>query len=245
MFYANPRGYNRGMMKPLLVLAALAALVTPVRAASPLDVGRFEVLPGTTGVVVAAPHGGFDLDSDAMARQIALNIGAGYVLASGFRTREHPWNVNRPTAGVGLKEDEEVHTPEAQVVYDAYAKRVRALAPMLYVEMHGNNRKESAGWIETATVNIPEAEARIFQADFRGRVGLLDASYPRFDLRIEPFDEIHYHAASAKLQGVFRDVPRVVHMETPRAMRSDERVRSRYAWIIAECVDDLSQRLRR
>lgn len=242
MFYANPYGYNRGMMKPLLVLAALTALAAPT---SPLDAGRFEVLPSTTGVVVGAPHGGFDWLSDAMARQIALNIGAGYVLASGFRTREHPWNVNRPTAGVGMKEDQEAHTPEAQVVYDAYAKRVRALAPTLYVEIHGNNRQQSAGWIETATVNIPEPEARIFQADFRGRVGMLDASYPRFDLRIEPFDEIHYHAASAKSQGVFRDVPRVVHMETPKAMRTNERVRSRYAWILAECVDDMACRLAR
>jgi hypothetical protein len=224
------------MLKPLLVLAALA---TP----SPLATGHFETLPSTTGVVVAAPHGGYDLYSDDMARQMAWAIGAGYVLASGFRTYDHPWNVNRPTAGAGLKADDEAHTPEAQMVYEAYAARVRKLAPTLYVEVHGNNRPESARQIETATVNIPEAEARAFQADFRGRVAVLDASYPRFDMKIEPFDPIHYHASSAKKQGVFCLVPRVVHMETPKAMREDVRVRSRYAWILAQCVEALSRKL--
>jgi hypothetical protein len=240
------------MTKPLLVLTALAALSAPFTgggpqalATSPLEAGHFEASRGATCVVVAAPHGGFDLESDTMARQVALTIGAGYLLATGFRTFDHPWNVNRPTAGVGLKEEDEARTPEAQQVYEAYAQRLKQLAPCLYVEIHGNNRRESAGQIETATVNIQEGAARAFQADFRTRVAALDASYPRFDLKIEPLDAIHFRATSTKAQGVFTLVPRAVHLETPKAMRTDERVRSRYAWILAECVDDLACRLQR
>lgn len=231
------------MRQLLLVLALAATLAAPAAAASPLSEGRFEVLPGLTGVLVAAPHGGYDLHSDDVARRVALATGAGYVLAGGFRTFAHPWNVNRPTAGAGRTPDQEERTPEAGVVYAAYARHVTAQAPRLYVEIHGNARAESAGWIEAATVNLPEPLVSAFQADFRRRVAALDASYPRFDLKIEPFDAIHFRATSAKQQGVFRLVPRGLHLELPKAMRLDPRVRSRYAWTIAQCVEGLAKRL--
>jgi hypothetical protein len=244
--HANqPNGYKLGMRQLLLVLALAAAL--PVQAAvasaSPLAAGRFEALPGDTGVVVAAPHGGYDLHSDDVARRVALATGAGYVLAGGFRTFDHPWNVNRPTAGAGRSPDQEDRPPEARVVYEAYARHVTAQAPRLYVEIHGNARAESAGWIEAATVNIPAPLAAAFQADFRARVAALDATYPRYDLKIEPFDALHYRAAAAKQHGIFRLVPRGLHLELPKAMRLAPRVRSRYAWTIAQCVEGLAKRL--
>lgn len=243
-FYANQsRGYKRGMRQLLLVLAFSASFTLPAVAASPLEAGRFEVLPGATGVLVAAPHGGYDLHSDDVARQVALATGAGYVLASGFRTFAHPWNVNRPTAGAGRAPDDEDHSPDARVVYEAFAGHVTRHAPRLYVEIHGNSRPASAGRIEVATLNIPDEAAQAFQADFRRRVAKLDASYPRYDLWIEPHDPIHYRAASAKRQGVLRLVPRMVHMELPKGMRFDARVRSRYAWTIAQCVEGLAERL--
>lgn len=231
------------MRQLLLVLALSATLAAPAAAASPLSEGRFEALPGLTGVVVAAPHCGYDLRSDDVARQVALATGAGYVLAGGFRTFAHPWNVNRPTSGAGRTPDQEDRTPEAAAVYAAYARLVKAQAPRLYVEIHGNARPESAGWIEAATVNIPAPLAAAFQADFRRRVAALDAAYPRFDLKIEPFDEIHFRASSAKQHGVFQLVPRALHLELPKAMRLDPRVRSRYAWTIAQCVEGLAKRL--
>lgn len=232
------------MRQLLLVLALAAATPMPATAAaSPLAAGRFEALPGATGVVVAAPHGGYDLHSDDVARQVALATGAGYVLAGGFRTFAHPWNVNRPTAGAGRSPDQEDRTPEAGAVYAAYARHVTDQAPRLYVEIHGNARAESAGWIEAATVNIPPPLAAAFQADFRRRVAALDATYPRYDLKIEPFDALHYRASGAKQHGIFRLVPRGLHLELPKAMRLDPRVRSRYAWTIAQCVEGLAKRL--
>jgi hypothetical protein len=242
----QPNGYKRGMRQLLLVLALSAAIPLQTAwaaAATPPVAGRFEALPGDTGVLVAAPHGGYDLHSDDVARQVALATGAGYLLASGFRTFAHPWNVNRPTAGAGRSPDQEDRTPEAAGVYAAYARLVKAQAPRLYVEIHGNARPESAGWIEAATVNIPAPLAAAFQADFRSRVAALDATYPRYDLKIEPFDDIHYRATGAKQHGIFRHVPRGLHLELPKAMRLDPRVRSRYAWTIAQCVEGLAKRL--
>lgn len=238
-------------MRQFLLASGLTALLAastlvcspPALAASPLTVGRFETLPSATGVLVAAPHGGYDLHSDDVARRVALAIGAGYVLASGFRTFDHPWNVNRPTAGAGRQPADEARTPEARAVYEAYRAHVMRQAPRLYVEIHGNSRAESAAAIEVATVNIPLEAARAFQADFRRRVAALDGAYPRFDLKIEPLDAIHYRAASAKQQGLLALMPRVVHLELPKGIRFDEKVRSRYAWTIAQCVEGLAARL--
>ncbi|MNS14715.1 hypothetical protein D3C72_463370 [compost metagenome] len=245
MFYANPPGgYKRGMRQPPLVLALILALAAPAVAADPLSAGRFESLAGAGGMLIAAPHGGYDRYSDDVARQVALATGAGYVLASGFRTFEHPWNVNRPTEGAKLTADTEIHSPAARVVYEAYAGHVKRHAPRLYVEIHGNSRPESAGWIEVATVNVPETAARALQADFRRRVSALDASYPRFDLQIEPLDPIHYRAAGAKRFGILGHMPRVVHMELPAGIRFDERVRSRYAWTIAQVLDGFASSLK-
>lgn len=246
MFYAKHRGGYKPDMRQLLLVSTLLALAAPVAAApaDPVSVGHFETWTGTTGMVVAAPHGGFDLHSDAVARQVALATGAGYVLASGYRTKDHPWNVNRPTEGVGLKAEDERHTPEAKAIYLAYAEQVARQCPKLYVEIHGNSRPESADAIEVATLNVPDAAARALQAEFRRRVDALDGAYPRFDLKIEPFDAIHFRAGGAKRFGVFNRVPRVVHLELPGAMRFDEPTRTRYAWVIAQSLEAMVRSLK-
>ena len=91
----------------------------------------------------------------------------------------------------------------------------------------------------------PDARTLVLRPEDGYLLSALDASYPHFGMRIEPNDTMHFHAESAKRQGVLRGVPHVVHIETPKALRADERVRSRYAWVLAACVDDLSAELPR
>lgn len=233
------------MMQRILGIVLFAGLITsqPAIAASPVEEGRFTLVRAASSLLIAAPHGGFDRYSDAFAREVALMCGASYLLADGFRTPAHPWNVNRPTEGVKLKAADEPITAAAQAVYLAYSGHVRKVSPALYVEIHGNSRPESAGFIELATQNLSVEDARWLKADFEARVARMPGRVRRFGLKIEPLDALHYQATSVKKQGVFCQVPRALHFETPWAMRSDDYTRGRYAAAIAGSLDCLCRRL--
>jgi hypothetical protein len=218
-------------------------LLAAALSVDPLATGRMAAAGPTGGLVVAAPHGGFDLYTDEMARQAALLSGAGYLLASGYRTREHPWNVNRPTSGVGLPADQEARTPEAAAVFNAYMGKLEALKPGLYAEVHGNSRKESAGAIEVAAKGIPSGMLRALQEDFDRRVAHFPPGCPRLPLAIEGFKPIHYHAEGAKQGGAFARVPRGLQFEIPRAGREDPRWRSVYATALGLSLYQLSRAL--
>jgi hypothetical protein len=220
-------------MQHLTLAAALLAALSPV------SQGHMETSHVASPIVVAAPHGGFDRYSELLAREVALMCGASYLLADGYRTYEHPWNVNRPTEGVKLKVDDEAITPAAQAVFQAYATKLSGLSPRMYVEVHGNSRPESAGWIETATQGLSAEDATWLKRDFEARVARMPEGIKRLAIKIEPLDTLHYQAASVKRQGVFRQVPVAVHFETPWALRSDERTRVRYAAALAGSVEGL------
>ncbi len=198
--------------------------------------GVMQVLDVRHGLLVAAPHGGFDRHTDEMARRVALLAGGGYLLASGYRTSARPINVNRPTEGVGLAADAEYVTPASQRVWAAWAARLDAQQPSLYVEIHGNSRAASAGAIEVATVGVDAAQATWLKADFGRRLAFLDRGMPRLPWLIEPLDAIHYRAGGAKRSGALARVPMALHLETPWAVRSDTRVRGRYADLIASTL---------
>jgi hypothetical protein len=231
----------------LTALAAVLLLVSsPALAApSPLDEGEMASWGDPGGLVIAAPHGGFDLYSDAVARQAAMFAGAACVLASGYRTRERPWNVNRPTAGVGLRADAEVRDAGAEAVYQAWAGRVSALQPALYAEIHGNSRPESAHAIEVAVQGISPEDAAWFKRDFAKRVKAMPAGVPLVWMKVEGLDELHYHGESVKGQGVFMLVGKAVQLELPYAVRADEVVRGRYAFAIAQSLRGLEARAQR
>lgn len=236
-YYATP-GYTSGMHH--LTLAA-ALLPTLAATGSPVELGRMDSSRVASPIVVAAPHGGFDRYSEVLAREVALMSGASYLIAEGYRTHEHLWNVNRPTEGVKLRVDAEPVTDAATAVYRAYARKLSGLAPRMYVEIHGNSRPESAGWIETATQGLSAEEALWLKRDFEARVARMPADIPRFALKVEPLDQLHYRASSVKKQGVFQQVPIAVHFETPWALRADERTRVRYAAALAGSIEGLWQ----
>ena len=216
----------------------------------PLEPGRGHIAarPGRPGVVVAAPHGSSDLRTADIAAEVARRTGFGLVVASGFELGGDAgvrpgrrYQVNRPFEGTPSRPPSEDTSSEgARRVYHAYERRVRETAqgPLrFYTEIHGNDRVESAGRIEIATVGIDTEYAQrlrtlaelVRDAHLRGR-----ARVPRLDVVVEPADSVFYAASGAKRDGILTLPERALHIELPRAARTEHR--ELYTAIVADFV---------
>jgi hypothetical protein len=210
--------------------------------------GHIAARPGRVGLVVAAPHGSSDAQTAEIAAEVARRTGFGLVVATGFNlepdTRERPgrrYQVNRPYEGVPSRPaGEDMPSDGARAVYDTFERHVRdaAQGPLrFYTEIHGNNRRESAGRIEIATVGVDREYAQrlrtlcelIRDAHLRGR-----ASAPRLDVLVEPADPIFYAASGAKRDGIFKMPERALHIELPTVARVE--FRELYTAILADFV---------
>lgn len=217
--------------------------------------GVLATRPGRAGCVVAAPHGTSDAFTDQIAAEIAQRTGFGLVVASGFSlepdTPQHPgrrYQVNRPTEGIpGRSPREETESPEARRVYLEFERRVRevARAPLaLYVEIHGNGRRETAGQLEIATVGLDALDAwrirtlleLVRDARVRAHPGA-----PRLAVRVEPIDPIRYTASGAKQTGILRQAERALHIEIPRSARTEWR--ALYTEVLAQFLAETAQSL--
>lgn len=83
-----------------------------------------------TGIVVSAPHEGYDLYTGLIANHVHENLGTGLVVATDFRRETEGWwfNVNRPTeqrVTDGQAERKERITDHAKLVFDRYREHVR------------------------------------------------------------------------------------------------------------------------
>lgn len=243
----SPRPFRRlaSVAAPLV----LVACATP-QVEQPLDGGRGHIAarPGRPGFVVAAPHGSSDVRTADIAAVVARRTGFGLVVASGFElepdTRERPgrrYQVNRPFEGTPSRPpSEDTASEAARRVYDAYERRVRETAqgPLrFYTEIHGNNRHESAGRIEIATVGVDREYAQrlralaelVRDAHLRGQTRV-----PRLDVVVEPADPVFYAASGAKRDGILKLPERALHIELPQAARLEHR--RLYAAIVADFV---------
>ena len=210
--------------------------------------GHIAAKPGRPGLVVAAPHGTSDAQTGEIAAEVARRTGFGLVVATGFNleadTREAPgrrYQVNRPFEGVpGRPSSDDAVSEGARLVYENFERHVRATAqgPLhFYAEIHGNNRRESAGRIEIATVGIDREYAQrlrtlcelIRDAHLAGHAGA-----PRLDVLIEPADAIFYAASGAKRDGILKLPERAVHIELPKTARVE--FRDLYTAIVADFV---------
>ena len=84
--------------------------------------GRVITAPGAPGLVVGAPHGTSDDQTDWMSRELTRRSGFGLVLALGFGNLDSSgrrFSVNRPTEGVpGCPPRSELQTERARRLYD-------------------------------------------------------------------------------------------------------------------------------
>ena len=229
-----------------LVLFGCAAQTVDYPADTPR--GHIAARPGRPGFVVAAPHGSSDAQTGEIAAEVARRTGFGLVVASGFNleadTRERPgrrYQVNRPFEGTPSRPPaEDVASDGARRVYEAYEQRVRQIAqgPLrFYTEIHGNNRRESAGRIEIATVGVDAEFAQrlralaelVRDAHLRGQT-----QAPRLDVMVEPADPVFYAASGAKRDGILKLPERALHIELPKTARVE--YRELYTAIVADFV---------
>jgi len=209
----------------------------PVRLEPDGAPGYIATRAGRPGFVIAAPHGTSDPRTGDIAADLARRTGFGLVVATGFALEpDRPdgpgrrYQVNRPLEGVpGRSAAQEVSTDGARRVYEAYEQRVRTVAqgPLaFYVEIHGNNRRESATRIEIATVGADRNDALrlktllelIRDAHLRAHPGS-----QRLDVFVEPADPVVYAASGAKRDGILRLPTQALHIELPKMARTEGR----------------------
>ena len=244
------RSHRRFWWATSVALGAFAASACTTSTGTP---PRLDGLPGTIsaktgrpGLVIAAPHGSSDARTGEIATELARRTGFGLVVANGFNvepdTREAPgrrYQVNRPFEGTpGRPPSEEVATDAARRVYQAYEQHVREAAggPLaFYVEIHGNNHRDVADRIEIATVGVDRDEAlrlRTLLELIRDAHRPVGREAPRLQIFVEPANPLRYAASGAKRNGILRLPRRALHVELPRAARTDWR--EMYVAILAD-----------
>lgn len=199
--------------------------------------GYITMRRGLPGTVIAAPHGTSDPRTGDIASDLARRTGFGLVVATGFALEPdrddgpgRRYQVNRPLEGIpGQPPAHEVATETARRVYDAYEQRVREVAqgPLrFYTEIHGNNRRESVGRIEIATVGVDREHALKLRALLElirdAHLGV-EPQAPRLEVLVEPADPIVYAASGAKRSGILRLPQQALHVELPRSARREWR----------------------
>src|SRR6266581_3159652 len=228
--------------------SALLSGCVPKAAVSELEgvSGRLSGTIGRPGVVVAAPHGISDARTADIVAELGRRTGFGVVIATGFNlepdTRElagRRYQVNRPLEGTpGRPASEEVATESARQVYEAYERRVREVAqgPLtLYAEIHGNNHHDAMNRIEIATVGVDGAEAVRLRTLFelvRDAHLRVNRGAPHLEILIEPADTVRYAASGAKRDGILRLPQLALHIELPKAARTEWR--ETYTAILAD-----------
>ena len=204
---------------PLLLYGCAAQSVVSFEPEVPR--GHTVVRPGRPGFVIGAPHGTTDPQTGDFAAELARRTGFGLVVAAGLAIE-----------------------PDAPGRPGRYEKRVQdaAQGPLAYyAEIHGNDRRESANRIEIAMVGVDAGLAtrlRVLYELIRDAHLRAHPAAPRVDALVEPADRLFYGAAGSKHDGVVRLPARALHLELPRAARTD--ARELYLAILADFLTQAS-----
>ncbi len=194
------------------------------------------------GVVLAAPHAGYDLHTEAIARAAAEHLGCTLAVARNFRkTRLRRYvNVNRPSEAEVSAEGKvgpERETERAREVFETWRETVAPDGERipLYVEVHGFARSVRRGGesvplevVELATVGVDRKAARKLSETWAElavelelpplHVDVLDATY---EFRGER-ERFRHRATEARTTGILqsRHVECALHFELPAPLRS-------------------------
>jgi hypothetical protein len=169
--------------------------------------GAFQVRKGRPGIVIGAPPGASDADTDAVARELARRTGFGLVVSRSSASRQ--------------QSDEDVQSAlhaYRRLVVDAGQGPLR-----LYVEVHGNGDRASAGRVQIATTGLGPDDAWRLKTLFELiRDARVEKPTPRLEMVIE--------SRTAGLQTVQVSAPagalgasRALHIDLPRAARTTYR----------------------
>ncbi len=183
-----------------------------------LSFGQFIAQNNNSHYIITAPHGGYDLMTEIIVREVCTNILWSCLIAQDFRSKGHYINVTRPTEKLSGTSNKEAPTTRALHVYEEYLSQIYLLnkAPKLYVEVHGNSRNESKNRIEIATVGINGDQAKRVKLILQNAISSTKLTQ---SIAIENIDYIYYHATSSKARGSLSKIKPALHFEFPRNSR--------------------------
>jgi len=176
--------------------------------------------------ILSAPHGKFDMQTGLIAKAVHEGLPKWTcVVVEGFRRHMTPINVNRPTEGIGLAPEEEIHTEAAKKAYEQYMHTIEAICPIpqWYVELHGNKRRASSLFVEVATHGLSVEQAKEIKRDW-GYL-LCIHGLEEFSIQIEPIDHIYYSATGNKCMGAMSQIAPSLHIELPESLRFEKKAK--------------------
>lgn len=223
---------------------------------------------GTAGRVIAAPHGGYDQNTEYVARSLGRRLGWGWVAAIGYRSDPlHFWyDVNRPTerrwsyGGFGDRRE----TRDGRSVFSDYLARVGRAARHagrrldLLVEIHGHARRIQTGSGSIRVQAIELATSGISSSvlwRLKRRYGELVRDVPsplRVPLAVDALDRryevggwevpFYFRASDAKRIGSLQSEisRRALHFELPSRVRNSYDGRRYYVTLLAELLQDVA-----
>lgn len=202
--------------------------------------GSITTVDRVSDLILSAPHGNYDTYTGDMVQEICSVTAYDCLIARGYRTDEHPINVNRPTEGVGVAYSEEQVTGRALAVYDYYRSNVEKIQSehlRYYIELHGNNRSASAGQLEIATVGIDAARAAQIKQTIDNSLAAHGLS--AYTTAMEGIDTIYFKATGAKQFGILATVQTALHIETPWAIRGSASSRAALVAVLKDLMNSL------
>jgi hypothetical protein len=241
-------------MKATRIFLAVALTIAGCATVSKEDAlkyGSFEVVHGNAapkGVVLGAPHGTADTNTDMITKLVAQDLGYPAVIARGFTKKEtgdHRINVNRPTEGAGLRPSEEIGSVRAEHVYAEYSRlEVEASGGevKVLVEFHCTGDRLVGGVINVGTSGLSAEQAtRVKQMYYRALDAVTIGTHVRrVDLAIEPIDRVPMGSGAAKARGTPRLARRAMEIEMPISMTTlavgDGPYRKIYAGFLREAI---------
>jgi hypothetical protein len=187
--------------------------------------GSVLVRKGRPGIVIGAPYGALDKNTDVIAGDLARLTGFSLVVVErvaqagsdgrGFDTNRVPATPARLA-------------PETRRMDEGYWRHVAdaAQGPLgLYVEVYGNGRGGNVGRVEITTVGLSGDDAwrlrTLFELIRDSRLD--DPAVPRLEVSVESLDRLRSTASAARQGGVPTSAPRALHIDLPQAARTTYR----------------------
>ena len=257
---------HRGLASLLFTLVA-AALRADAQTAPPPDeepTSMEWVAPETLlrpDLVLAAPHVGYDLKTEEIARDVGGQLGAAVAIARNFRKPKlgRFFNVNRPTESE-IEEQaattNEKSTDAAKEVFERWLALIQKGHEQripFYVEIHGfadtvsvrgSDAPVPLDVVELATVGIDADEARRIKETWQPlmkELGVpplaIDVLDPEYVVAGETV-RFRKHATSTKKLGVLQEryVAKALHFELPECARKPAEGRAAAAAAIARVI---------
>jgi hypothetical protein len=188
------------------------------------DLGHFESrepASGLEGVVIAAPHGQTDLNSDRLALAISERTGAGLVIAYGFKSKR--LGVTQPLVRARPYQVSAADPSERGSVFREYRRILQDTANGdidLYIGIHRSNDRKVAGRIEVATSGLSFEQVRALKKiyhEIRDQI-VGDKQAPKLSLEIEPLDSISWRLWGVKHHGVLLVVEKGLSVRLPQSL---------------------------